>query len=76
MRSILHALCQSGGRYPDQQDDCQRNDFPNVTLVGSNLLDNMSLHVPDFHASERTFQLGLPGGGTCRAGKGTGQVSN
>ena len=51
-------------------------DFPNVTLVG--LIDaDLSLHIPDFRASERTFQLlvqvagrsgrGGPLGGSSRA---------
>ena len=31
-------------------------DFPNVTLVG--LVDaDISMHIPDFRANERTFQL-------------------
>ena len=32
------------------------HDFPNVTLVGIILAD-LNLHLPDFRASERTFQL-------------------
>jgi len=42
-------------------------DFPNVTLVG--LIDaDLSLHVPDFRANERTFQLIVQVAG--RAGRG------
>ena len=43
------------------------HDFPNVTLVGI-LAADMSLHVSDYHAAERTFQLLTQAAG--RAGRG------
>ncbi len=43
------------------------HDFPNVTLVGI-LAADMSLHISDFHAAERTFQLITQAAG--RAGRG------
>lgn len=43
------------------------HDFPNVTLVGV-LAADMSLHVADYHAAERTFQLLTQAVG--RAGRG------
>ncbi len=48
-------------------------DFPNVTLVG--LMDaDISLHVPDFRAHERTFQLIVQVAGRSGRGDVTGEV--
>lgn len=44
------------------------HDFPHVTLVGV-LAADMSLHVSDYHAAERTFQLLTQAAG--RAGRGS-----
>ncbi len=48
-------------------------DFPNVTLVG--LIDaDLSMHVPDFRANERTFQLLVQGAGRAGRGDRAGEV--
>jgi primosomal protein N' (replication factor Y) len=48
-------------------------DFPNVTLVG--LVDaDISLHVPDFRAGERTFQLLVQVAGRSGRGEKAGEV--
>ena len=49
------------------------HDFPNVTLVGV-LAADMSLHVSDFHAAERTFQLLTQSAGRAGRGKELGNV--
>ncbi len=48
-------------------------DFPNVTLVG--LIDaDISMHVPDFRANERTFQLLVQVAGRSGRGDKSGEV--
>ena len=48
-------------------------DFPNVTLVG--LIDaDISLHIPDFRAGERTFQLIVQVAGRAGRGDVSGEV--
>jgi primosomal protein N' (replication factor Y) len=49
------------------------HDFPNVTLVGV-LAADMSLHVSDYHAAERTFQLLTQAVGRAGRGKKPGQA--
>ncbi len=49
------------------------HDFPNVTLVGV-LAADLSLHVSDFHAAERTFQLLTQAAGRAGRGKLPGEV--
>ena len=49
------------------------HDFPNVTLVGV-LAADMSLHVSDYHAAERTFQLLTQAAGRAGRGKSPGEV--
>lgn len=49
------------------------HDFPNVTLVGV-LAADMSLHISDFHAAERTFQLLTQAAGRAGRGKEPGNV--
>ncbi len=49
------------------------HDFPNVTLVGI-LAADMSLHVSDFHAAERTFELLTQAAGRAGRGEKRGEV--
>ena len=49
------------------------HDFPNVTLVGA-LAADMSLHVSDYRAGERTFQLLTQAAGRAGRGEKAGEV--
>jgi len=49
------------------------HDFPNVTLVGV-LAADLSLHISDYRASERTFQLLTQAAGRAGRGKRQGEV--
>ncbi len=49
------------------------HDFPNVTLVGV-LAADLSLHVSDYRAAERTFQLLTQAAGRAGRGKRPGEV--
>ena len=49
------------------------HDFPHVTLVGV-LAADMSLHVSDYHAAERTFQLLTQAAGRAGRGERPGEV--
>ena len=49
------------------------HDFPDVTLVGA-LAADLSLHIPDYRAAERTFQLLTQAAGRAGRGKSRGLV--
>ena len=49
------------------------HDFPNVTLVGV-LAADMSLHISDYHAAERTFELLTQAAGRAGRGEVPGEV--
>ncbi len=49
------------------------HDFPDVTLVGA-LAADLSLHIPDYRAAERTFQLLTQAAGRAGRGKSRGRV--
>ena len=54
---ILSAFANHEADIPDRYaDDRKGHDFPDVTLVGV-LAADLSLHVGDYRAAERTFQL-------------------
>ena len=65
-RSDSETVRESRSRYFNwNADDCERSDYPNVTLVGVINADT-ALNIPDFRSSEKTFQLLTQVSRTCR----------
>jgi primosomal protein N' (replication factor Y) len=75
--SYEHILQAFGNREADvligTQMIVKGHDFANVTLVGI-LAADMSLHVSDYHAAERTFALLTQAAGRAGRGETPGQV--
>ena len=67
----MQSLRIKSGHFNRYTDDCQRTDFPNVTLVGV-LAADMSLHVSDFRS--RTDFSAFDAGSWSREEEGKGEA--